>query len=46
MRTKRPRGRMGTIMALKQIGAYIWIGLVNPGPPPLPRTKPLKRGEK
>lgn len=29
----RGRGRTGTLAYLRRIGTYLWIGLVNPGPP-------------
>lgn len=42
--TKRPvsnprLGRIGTVSTLKRIGTYLWIGIINPGPPPLPDIK-------
>jgi hypothetical protein len=30
---KRPRGYTGTLAYLRRIRTYLWIGLVNPGPP-------------
>lgn len=30
---RRPRGHTGTLAYLRRIGTYLWIGLVNPGPP-------------
>ena len=29
----RTRGTTGTLAYLRRIGTYLWIGLVNPGPP-------------
>ncbi len=29
----RTTGRRTTLSSLRRIGAYLWIGLVNPGPP-------------
>ncbi len=29
----RVRGTAGTLAFLRRIGTYLWIGLVNPGPP-------------
>lgn len=30
---RRTRGTTGTLAYLRRIGTYLWIGLVNPGPP-------------
>lgn len=38
-RTRRKSG--GKLDWLRQIGTYMWIGLVDLDPPPLPRSKPL-----
>jgi hypothetical protein len=35
---RAPRGSTGTLAYLRRIRTYLWIGLVNPGPPSsLPR---------
>jgi hypothetical protein len=30
---RRSRGYTSTLAYLRRIGTYLWIGLVNPGPP-------------
>jgi hypothetical protein len=43
MSEKKTRtGRVRTMTWLRRIGAYMWIGLVDPGPPRVPGSRPRK----
>lgn len=41
--TRRSRGYTGTLAYLRRIGTYLWIGLVNPGPPTDPPRRTRSR---
>lgn len=36
------QGSYGRLSLLRRLGTYLWIGLVDPAPPRLPRTKPVE----